>query len=137
MDADELKKRRAAREEKEKAARAERDLKDALAQDGLEELHGNSGVGVIDLPCAPPLPGIVVIKSPEPSDFKLWQSVMTKPSTTAEKNEAHLDFAASVLLYPEKDTYAAMLAKHPGISVSVTAEAARMAGAGLAQRGKE
>jgi hypothetical protein len=138
MDADEYKKKRAAREAAEKPVKEERDAKDREVLDGLEEKHGNAGVGAILVPCAPPLPGMVVIRPPEPSDFQLWQHTMTKAGVTAtEKIEAHAELAASVIVYPEKDVYKQMVEKHAGIPSTVTAEAARMAGAGLVQRGKE
>jgi hypothetical protein len=139
MDRDEYNKRRAARESAGKADREARDAKDLEVLDALEAKHGNDGVRVIDVPCAAPLPGIVVIKAPEPSDFDLWQTVLMKDkSTTSDKKEAHVDFATSVLLYPERDVLKKMIdAGQSGLFVTITGVAAKFAAAGLEARGKE
>jgi hypothetical protein len=139
MNRDEYNAKRKAREDKAKPAKEERDGRDLAALDAMEEQYGNDGVRVIDVPCGPPLPGIVIIKPPEPSDYDLWQSVLVKPSSTySDKKDAHGEFTRSVLLYPDHEVLQKMIgAGQGGLITTITAAAAKFAAAGLEARGKE
>jgi hypothetical protein len=141
MDADEYKRRRGEREKALKDARAARDAKDLDTLDALEEKMGLDNVFKFEIPVPPPapLPAVVILKRPEVSDFKMWQTIMTKATSTAsEKAEAHEDFARAVLLYPDDKTIIADLFKAcSGLSVGISGEAGKIAGGVLTQRGKE
>lgn len=135
---DEINKRRAAREAAAKAAREARDLADLEALDALEEAHGADKVRKVDTPAAPPLPGLCIIRAPEPAEYKSWQAVtMRAAAKQAEKTAAMEDLARDVLLYPEGDVYEKLCEAHAGLPTLIALEAVRFAGGAADERGKE
>lgn len=135
---EEIQKRRAAREAEARAAREVRDLADLEALDALEETHGPDKIRKVETPAAPPLPGIVVIRAPEPAEYKAWQAVtMRGAAKQSEKTAAMEDIAREVLLYPDGDVYAKLVERHAGLPTMIALEAIRFAGGAADDRGKE
>lgn len=118
-------------------AKERRDLKDEEAIDALKTRLGESGVRVVEVDSAPPLPGRVAIRLPE-DEFDEWQAMQMKlTATPPERLAAQQDLARGVVIYPSIELYDELCEKHHGLFAAVAVAAIEFAGAGARERGKE
>jgi hypothetical protein len=121
--------RRAARKaEARKAFEAQRVL-DLDAIDALEIEHGDSSVGVINVPYADGLPTCAAVRCPKPAEMKRYRARIKpkhekdQPDTVAAAEE----IAATCLIYPDKDVFASLCLARPGLGAQLGAKAVGLA----------
>lgn len=129
----EIEARRSARRDATAKARAEQYEKDLEALDALEAEHGEDRISALKMPSfVHGLPTIVVVRTPSPSVFGRFRSMVRKAKGDAEALGTAKDLlASSCLLYPaDAETYAKMKDSWPSTHDVVGVEVIRLGEAG-------
>lgn len=124
----EIEARRAARKEATSKARDEQYAKDVARVDELEAEHGNDRVSVLKMPSfVAGLPTLVVVTTPTQLVFHRFRQMVRKASGNTEAMGAAKDLlAASVVAFPDPETYARMRESWPSIHDNIGLEAIRL-----------
>lgn len=123
-----------------KAARLARDLAE-MENDVLPAMLCNETCEILRVADAPAdLPGHVVVRAPEPVEMDRFRHVMFRESkergVVEAKSRAGGQLGASCVVYPDKERYAALVAKFSGIPDEVAKLALKMSDAGAEAEGK-
>lgn len=120
---------RAARKaEVRKAYEAQR-VVDLGAITDLEIEHGDSNVGVINLPYTADLPTLAAVRCPRPAELKRFRTrcipkhEKDKPDSAAAAEE----LAAVCVIFPDAATYAKLCGARPGLAVQLGSKAVDLA----------
>ena len=127
---EEIQHRRAARKAAHQVAHDEQARRDLAALDELELEHGDGAVATIKTGrFAPGLPTFAVVRAPSGAQYKRFVDQVRKAGQNLEaRGKAQDLLGESCLVYPrEKAERDAMLAEFPGLLVSASVEAARLA----------
>jgi hypothetical protein len=120
------------RAERKAAANPARDAQRAIDLDTINELeitHGDSNVGVLNLPYSAGLPTIAAVRVPKPAEIKRYRVRITpkhekdRPDTAAAAEE----LAAVCVIYPDAEAYAALCAARPALAVQLGSKAVDLA----------
>jgi hypothetical protein len=124
----EIEARRAARKEATSKARDEQYAKDVERVDELEAEHGNDRVSVLKMPSfVAGLPTLVVVSTPTQLVFHRFRQMVRKANGNTEAMGAAKDLlSASVVAFPDAETYARMRESWPSIHDNVGLEAIRL-----------
>lgn len=120
-----------------KAYEAQRVL-DVEAIDALEAEHGDSSVGVINVPHTEGLPTCVAVRCPKPVELKRFR-VRVTPKNDKDKPdaaEAAAELAAVCRIYPDADTYARLCDARPGLATQLGSKAVDLATGKAESEGK-
>lgn len=122
----------AKRAERKAAANPARDAQrvvDLNAVNDLEIEHGDSNVGVINVPYSDGLPTCAAVRAPKPAELKRFRVRVTpkhekdRPDTAAASEE----LAATCVIYPDAETYARLCIARPGLAVQLGSKAVDLA----------
>ena len=123
MKLEDIQAKRAARKAKAEAERKAQYELDLEELDMLEEKHGDSNVGYVEVAYSPGLPTLAVVRTPAPSELKRYRDRVREKSKSADlgpdTGKAAEELAAVCLVYPEADVFAGMLAARPGLGAQL------------------
>ncbi len=120
---DDVKKKRAARDEKE------------MAEKVFPLLNENPDYDYLRAPDADPdFPGHVVLRPPKPGEVQRVRHMMfrerTEPGALEGKAKASLELGAACVVYPPRDEYERLTTRYPNLASEVGTKAWKMAEAG-------
>lgn len=131
MTVEEIEARREARRQAHEAARAEQRGKDMGALDQLEDEHGYGAVRAVEpARWMPGLPSLVVVKAPDPAQFKRWRDRLRGEAAKEARGDLAKpteELADVCVVYPDAGAYARMREASPGLHLSVGNAAAALA----------
>lgn len=130
--------RRAARKaEARKAYEAQR-VVDLDAIDALEIEHGDSNVGVINVPHTDGMPTCVAVRCPKPAELKRFRSrIKPKHEKDHPDNEAAAEeLAKTCRVYPGPDAFEALCVARPGLAVQLGSKAIALSTGNAEAEGK-
>ncbi len=119
--------KRAARKAKLDEQHAEQLATDLEAVDALETEHGDSNVAVLRVPFTPGQPALCAARCPNTHEIKRYRDRIRKDGGKGDPVAAAEEIAAVCRVYPDADTYKAMLDARPGIHVQLGVEAVKLA----------
>ncbi len=117
---------------KAKAAWEAQRVLDLRALGDLEDEHGLSSVGFLNVPHTPGLPTLIACKVPEPKYFKRYKERVRPKGAKAEIgniSDALDELGAACRIYPDDDTFKALLDARPGVLTQLGSKAAELASA--------
>ena len=137
MSVAEIEARRAARKAALAAQRDEQYAKDLEALDGLEVKHGDGGVTSVETPSySAGLPTMAVVRAPSKSEYDRFRDQIVRSKGGPAQIQAQDMLADVCVAYPDKETYKRMREAFPGIHVSVSVAAVKLADGKIAEEGK-
>jgi hypothetical protein len=131
--------RRAARKAETRAAYEAARAADIDAITDLEIEHGDSNVGVINLPFLAGLPTCVAVRCPKPAELKRFRVRVTPKheKDRPDAAEAAAELAATCRIYPaDKDVYERLCAARPGLASQLGGKAVELATGNAEAEGK-
>jgi hypothetical protein len=120
-DLEAIEARRAARKEALQQAHDAQRVKDLEAIDALEIEHGDSNIATLEVPYTPDLPTMIAVRCPKPVEVKRYRD-RVKPKKDGSPGDSlggALELAAVCRVYPDADTYAALLEARPGVDAQL------------------
>lgn len=130
--------KRVARKEALALQYAEQKAKDLEAIDALEVEHGDSNIAFREIPFTPGLPVLCAVRTPTTFEVKRFRH-RTTPKHEKDKPDVHAaaeELTDVVVVYPSKETFAAMCAARPVIASQMAFVATALAAARDADEGK-
>lgn len=130
--------RRAARKSEARRAYETQRVIDLDAIDALEVEHGDSNVGVINVPFSDGLPTCAAVRCPKPAELKRYRTRVTPkhekdhPDTAAAAEE----LAKTCRIYPEPEAFDALCLARPGLAVQLGSKAVTLATGNAEAEGK-
>ncbi len=122
-----------AKQDAERTKRAELDEADQVAVLEAKLTHGEHSVAVARLRTpAPGLPGLVVVKKPEKSDYKRFRDLLLRD----EKKKAFEFIQADCRVYPDDATFALMREEFQELPDLIMSMAVALAKGGAVDEGK-
>lgn len=121
--------RRAERKAEARKAYEVQRAKDLDAITDLEVEHGDSNVGVINVPFTEGLPTAVACKCPSPALVKRFRD-RVKPKKDGHQPDAVFaaeEIAGACRIFPDAETYAALCQARPGLAAQLGAKAIELA----------
>lgn len=121
--------RRAARKAEARRAYEEQRAKDLDAITELEIEHGDSNVGVINVPFSDGLPTCAAVRCPKPAELKRFRSRVT-PKHEKDHPDAAVaaeELAATCRVFPDETAFARLCAARPGLAAQLGAKAVDLA----------
>lgn len=130
--------RRAARKaEARKAYEAQR-VVDLDAIDSLEIEHGDSNVGVINVPFSAGMPTCAAVRCPKPAEMKRFRTRCTPRHEKDHPDSAAAceELARTCRIYPEPEAFESLCAARPGLAVQLGSKAVALATGNAEAEGK-
>lgn len=130
--------RRAARKAEALKARNAQRVIDLDAIDALEVEHGDSNVGVINLPYSAGLPTCAAVRAPKPAELKRFRTRVTPKheKDRPDSGAAAEELAAVCVIFPDAETYARLCTARPGLAVQLGSKAVDLATGKVEAEGK-
>lgn len=136
-DATDIETRRAERKARLAEQRSAQYARDLEALDAAEEKHGDGMVLRYALPAyMPELPTFLVLRFPTPAEIKRLQSKAARDDQQA-RLDAGEELAAACLVYPDRETYARVIAKFPAVPAPLSLALLQAAQGKRVEEGKD
>lgn len=132
---DEVRARIAARKEEHQKAREEQELADLIGLDEAQEQHGVDGVITLSVPFTQGLPAMCAARTPTLNEIKRYRTRAKEKN--ADMVKAAEELASTCLVYPDRETFAKMVAERPAIHAQLGVEAIKLATGRSEAEGKE
>jgi len=140
MTLEAIERKRAARKADLQAAADVQRAIDVEALDGCEICHGDTSVCHVDVSYTPGLPTMAVARVPKPAELKRYRARIKHRDGQVDvvaANEAAEELAASCLVYPDKEIFAAMCEARPGLKAQLGSRASQLAAGKAAEEEKD
>lgn len=132
---DEIRAKIAARKAAHQQAREEQELVDLIALDEAQEQHGVDGVATLSIPFTEGLPAMCAARTPTLNEIKRYRTRAKEKN--ADMTKAAEELASTCLVYPDRETFAKMVAERPAIHAQLGVEAIKLATGKSEAEGKE